>query len=337
MVSTTLSSLDSNLNYENFILNNNKATEITASTVDSSTKSILSISNSTTSAVQNTSKETENVLKSGVTNEEVKQLQNNLKKLGFFTGDITGYYGDVTVYAVENFQKSNNMPINGIADKGTIDKVNYFATRAIYVASRGDDSREEQSKATPTPAPSVATTSVKKTAAVSTPKQVSTPAVSKGGVSMLQWFGGSENVFSIGSVATVTDLNTGIVFRVKRSYGYNHADCEALTAADTAAMKKAAGGSWNWTRRPVIVDVNGQRIAASLAPFPHAGRDDMAANITVSNRSGDYGTGDNLDAVKGNNMDGHFDIHFLGSKTHGTNKVDANHQAAVKRAYELSN
>jgi len=36
-------------------------------------------------------------------------------------------------------------------------------------------------------------------------------------------------------------------------------------------------------------------------------------------------------------MDGHFDIHFLGSKTHGTNKVDSNHQNAVKKAADWAN
>jgi len=31
-------------------------------------------------------------------------------------------------------------------------------------------------------------------------------------------------------------------------------------------------------------------------------------------------------------MSGHFDVHFYGSKTHGTNKVDSAHQSAVKKA-----
>ena len=40
--------------------------------------------------------------------------------------------------------------------------------------------------------------------------------------------------------------------------------------------------------------------------------------------------------VKGNNFDGHFCIHFYGSKTHGTKKVDAMHQNCVAEAMKHS-
>jgi len=33
-------------------------------------------------------------------------------------------------------------------------------------------------------------------------------------------------------------------------------------------------------------------------------------------------------------MNGVFDVHFLNSKTHGTNRVDENHQKAVREAAE---
>lgn len=241
---------------------------------------------------------------------------------------MTGFYGDVTVSAIQNFQKSNGMAVTGEVDKVTLDKLNDFVTRPLYVASRSDVNRDT---------PQNNSNASVKIAAVPSQAPVSVQPAAKGGVTMMQWFGGVENIFSIGSVATVTDLNTGLAFKVKRTYGYNHSDTETLTAADTAIMKRAAGGSWNWTRHPVIVEVNGYKIAGSMAPFPHAGRDDQPANITVSNRSGDYGTGENLDTVKGNNMDGHFDIHFLGSRTHGSNSIDPDHQAAVKRAFQLGN
>jgi hypothetical protein len=148
----------------------------------------------------------------------------------------------------------------------------------------------------------------------------------------LPWFGQAENIFSIGTVATVTDVATGLKFKLKRTYGYNHADCETLRLKDTEILKQIYGGQWSWERRAVIVEINGQKIAASITGMPHAGRDDQPANIQVSNRSKGYGYGYNLDAVKGNGMDGHIDIHFLGSKTHGTNRVDPQHQAKVKEA-----
>ena len=95
-------------------------------------------------------------------------------------------------------------------------------------------------------------------------------------------------------------------------------------------MKESWGGDWSWTRRPVIIVINGRRIAASMAGMPHAGRDSSLAGVIIKNRSVGYGTGSNLDKIKGNNMDGHFDVHFLKSRTHGTNRIDPDHQNAIR-------
>ena len=97
-------------------------------------------------------------------------------------------------------------------------------------------------------------------------------------------------------------------------------------------MKKIYGGTWSWERRAVIVEVDGLKIAACMTGYPHAGSDKYAANRTLSSRSGGYGRGTNLDAVKGNNMSGVFDIHFIGSRNHYNNKVDSKHQALVREA-----
>ena len=149
---------------------------------------------------------------------------------------------------------------------------------------------------------------------------------------LLSWYGNAENVFSIGTTAQVYDIWTGLTFNIKRTYGYNHADCETLTANDTNTMLQIYGGSWSWERRPIILTVNGRKLAASMAGMPHAGVDSAPANTYVKSRSGGYGGGDNLDSVKGNNMNGVFDVHFLNSKTHGTSRVDSNHQNAAKEA-----
>ena len=57
----------------------------------------------------------------------------------------------------------------------------------------------------------------------------------------------------------------------------------------------------------------------------------------VTNRSGGFGRGNNLDKVKDNGMSGVVDVHFLNSKTHGTNRVDSNHQKAIKEAAKFNN
>lgn len=152
------------------------------------------------------------------------------------------------------------------------------------------------------------------------------------GATALDWWTQASKIFRIGTTAKVTDVRTGKSFNIKRTYGYNHADCETLTSKDTKIMKAIWGGSWSWERRPVVVTVAGRRIAASIAAMPHAGVDSKPANIKVASRSGGFGRGDNLDKVKNNSMSGVFDVHFLHSRTHATNRVDGKHQAAVKKA-----
>lgn len=174
------------------------------------------------------------------------------------------------------------------------------------------------------------TSTATKTAAKPTPTPKPAPA-SAGKAAALDWWSEAQYVFPRGAVAKVTDVYTGKSFNLKRTYGTNHADCEAVTSKDSEIIKSIWGG-WSWVRRPVVVVVNGKRIAASMTAMPHAGLDKYPALQTVDNRSGGYGTGTNLDEVKGNGMDGHIDVHFLNSRTHGTNKVEPQHQAAIQKA-----
>ncbi|MEW6033179.1 MAG: LysM peptidoglycan-binding domain-containing protein [Bacillota bacterium] len=125
-----------------------------------------------------------------------------------------------------------------------------------------------------------------------------------------------DRLWKIGQVAQVTDVWTGRIFYVIRIGGWAHADVEPVTARDTATMKANYGGSWSWNRRPIVVVVGGQRIAASQNGMPHAG-------YTIYN----------------NNFPGHFCVHFLGSTTHGSSytsngqpTLDPAHQWCVQQA-----
>ena len=233
-------------------------------------------------------------LKIGSRGTEVANLQQRLKDLGYTIGKVDGIFGSQTQKAVKAFQKDNGLVADGIAGPKTIEKLSNPAKKGSTTESKDNESKSTE-------------------------------------VQMLHW-SEVDKLWPRDTYATIIDYDTGKSFRVMRSGGYNHADVETATAEDTAILKSLYGGAFSWSRRAIIVQVNGRSIAASMAGMPHAGRDDMPNRAMVSNRSGGYGYGQNLDAVKGNDMDGVFDIHFYGSKTHGSNSVCSQHQAQVKRA-----
>ena len=239
------------------------------------------------------------ILMQGMQGPYVKSLQTDLKTIGVFYMTPTGYFGSLTKTSVVKFQKKYYLTADGIVGSQTYYKIDKLLGRVT-----------------------------------------STSSISRGTTInrnlLIPWFNGVENIFYRDANAKVIDIETGLSFNIRRTYGYNHADCETLTATDTSTLNNIYGGQWSWTRRAVIVITNGRRIAASMAGMPHAGREDLPGDIWVNDwRTEGYGPGYNLDKIKDNNMSGHFDIHFLGSKTHGTDRVDEAHQAMVYRAAKL--
>lgn len=288
-------------NTKNAVIKFQKANNLTADVIagNGTAKLILAAANNTAKDLSISSNDM-----------SIKEIQTALKKLGYYTGTVDGITGSKTEAAIQKFQKANKLTADGVVGTTTKNKL-------VAAASSSSTTKN------------VSTT----TASDTTKKTTSTAAASKskGGIELLDWWGQASKLFKIGSTATVTDTKTGKTFKIVRTYGTNHADVEALTAKDSQTIKDIWGG-WSWTRRPVIIQVNDRKIAASMAAMPHAGLDNKPANTYVSQRSGGYARGMNLDKIKNNGMSGHVDVHFLNSKTHGTNKVDPKHQAAVKQA-----
>ena len=69
------------------------------------------------------------VLKKGDKGDAVKELQQRLKELGYYSSSCDGNYGNVTVNAVKAFQKKNGLSQTGIVDEATSKKLN--STSAI--------------------------------------------------------------------------------------------------------------------------------------------------------------------------------------------------------------
>lgn len=211
-------------------------------------------------------------LKAGMRGNDVIVLQQKLNAAGFNVGIADGIFGLNTQKAVQSFQQSQGLTLDGIAGRQT-----FFALdgQAVIAAD-----------------------------------QMSSRSGQRLVGEMVPW-SDVNLIFPRGALATVTDVETRLSYQIKRYVGTNHADCEPLTAEDTAIMKKIYGGQWSWTRRAIIVTVNGRQLAASQNGMPHASH---------------------LDSLSNNNFAGHFCIHFLGSKTHSSSNVDAKHQQMVKKA-----
>ena len=131
----------------------------------------------------------------------------------------------------------------------------------------------------------------------------------------LNWFHGGNGNIPNGATITIKDVATGKTFKAKRRFGTNHMDAEPVDAEATKAMKAIFGGSWSWSRRAVLVLYNGHVYAGSMNGMPHAEEDENITN---------------------NDFDGVFCLHFYGSKTHGSDKVDKEHQNQVAKAMKAT-
>ena len=128
---------------------------------------------------------------------------------------------------------------------------------------------------------------------------------------LADWFESNiQEIFGCGTTATVVDVLTGKSFTVRRKGGINHADMETVSKEDTATMLSLYGGVESWDRRAIWVVIDGVYYAASM-----------------------NGKGHGEETGLDNGLEGHFCIHFLNSRTHGTDNVCPLHQACVKQAY----
>lgn len=65
----------------------------------------------------------------GDESDEVMNLQFRLQELGYYSYNVTGFFGPITTEALMAFQKNNNLTVDGLAGKGTRNKL--FAANAV--------------------------------------------------------------------------------------------------------------------------------------------------------------------------------------------------------------
>jgi len=238
------------------------------------------------------------------TGDAVTKLQQKLVEKGYLAAsEVTGTYYESTRQAVIAFQRAHGkLTVDGIAGENTQHALFGTVPEGTYTGGT----------VTPVLYP----------------------------VEKIDWFkGGIQSIYSVGTVAIVTDVYTGISFRAQRLYGDNHADCEPKTTEDTAAICRIYGVSTpqeiddreqelqSYRRRPLWVTIGGRTFAASMYGIPH-------------NPGGDR--------IPDNGYTGQFCIHFVNSMTHGSKDSPAHvdtsaaingwfgHQEAIQYAYSHS-
>lgn len=220
-------------------------------------------------------------LQKGSKGARVKELQLLLKEKGVYRGKINNIFDSNTHKAVVKWQKMMGLPAKGIVGPATWASLKANTKKPMETVSRSGVDRVPD----------------------------------KG--ELIDW-SIINQMWVIGRVATIIDVETGKQIQVKRIYGHNHADVVPLTFADTSVLKSLYG-KWSWDRRAVIVFYNGQYWAGSINGMPH---------------------GEGFSEI--NNFPGHFCVHFLNSKTHGSSYtksgkplIDSEHQKMVRKAAGL--
>ena len=128
-------------------------------------------------------------------------------------------------------------------------------------------------------------------------------------VKLVNWYKGGSSILRVGSYGYIYDIRTGITIRIKRCGGTAHADVEPATKKDTYKLWKLGHG-FSWNRRPVILCARGRYVACSIVTKPHGKQ-----------------------TIRNNGFKGQFCLHMAYSRTHGSHRVDKDHMACVKKAY----
>lgn len=119
-----------------------------------------------------------------------------------------------------------------------------------------------------------------------------------------------------GASIKLTDLTTGKSLNVHVQSTGNHIDAEPLTSADTTTLCEIYGVSTpnaiSYKRRPMMITTSAGQFLCSIYGQPHGAQD-----------------------ITNNGYEGQFCLHFVNSKTHGTNRVDEDHQNAINTAETL--
>lgn len=211
---------------------------------------------------------------------EVLRIQNRLIDLDYFFFKTTGTFGSMTRESIIRFQEVNEVMADGVVGEET------------YALLFSNDAKRNSIPA-----------------AVHIPfGPTSSEAKAEYG-QLADWDEVVDQSLRAGDSVTITDLNTGQTLKMTRTGGTHHAKMETSSSADTETFLTIFGDEFNWSKRPVTVEIGGILYAASLQGMP-------------------YGQ----DIQSGNNMEGSCALFFQNSRSDSTNLIDEEHRRTVLRA-----
>ena len=216
----------------------------------------------------------------GSTGEMVVRIQIRLRELGYLCYRPTGAYRAMTVKAVEAFQKrlsasGDDIGIDGKLGPQTLLRLFGFGAPRVRIPD-----------------------------SVHIPKGPTADRLKVTG-ELVGWETVKQQLRS-GMTYTVMDCYTGESFALVFAGGENHAEMELWNESQKESFDSICGPAYNYLKRPVVVEINGRKIAASLQCWPHGG-----------------------DTIAGNGMDGHVCVFFSGSLSHVGMLPDVEHEAQV--------
>ena len=251
---------------------------------------------------------------------KVREIQYYLYKLSYLKGQPDGIYGKITTEAVKAFQLEHSLEATGKVGSMTIGILKEsFDNQDNYIEYlvKADETLYDIAEKLDTSVAAIMVRNdlpdnqVKEGQVLLVPvgvryhRTIASRGV-KPSVQAIPW-SIVDKLWRPGTDALITDLQTGDSFTVKRLGGRYHSDVEPLTATDAKTMYKVLGNRWSWDRRAVIITIRNLKIAASMNGMPHG----------VQN-------------IYGNWFDGHFCVHFLGSRVHANSAVDALHLSRIE-------
>ena len=176
-------------------------------------------------------------------------IQEALKELDYYDGDLSGRYGSLTKEAVRRFQKDNDLGADGIAGPKTVAKLMEAVSKDY---GEGSTSAIDKSKV----------------------------------IYNINWFNNKNTIITGTGTYKITDISTGRSLSIKIQSAGNHADVEPLTAKDTEVLCSLYGVANSsqletmnkWQRRAVVMtNGKGDQFVGSIYAIPH-GQDTVSGN-----------------------------------------------------------